>query len=166
VHYWADLQSVHGLRCYGYITRNVSEYMLALALCLVITSSRSSLTSGRIAAARGRFNDISQMAQVCTHTSYMDPWANTSPNPKRHLHLFSRLCTARRRVFLHFTTGCPFLPPSKLPDPMEDQDPIMVPCAHSSPQPKRHLDRLNRFCRVYYCERQIDRPTNHAILGR
>jgi len=31
------LQSVHGLRCYGNITltRNVSEYMLVLALCLV-----------------------------------------------------------------------------------------------------------------------------------
>ena len=37
VHYWADLQSVHGLRCYGNITRmrNVSEYMLVVALCLV-----------------------------------------------------------------------------------------------------------------------------------
>jgi len=32
VHYWADLQSVHGLRCYGNImrTRNVSEYVLVL----------------------------------------------------------------------------------------------------------------------------------------
>ena len=37
VHCWADLQSVHELRCYGNITRtrNVSEYMLVLALCLV-----------------------------------------------------------------------------------------------------------------------------------
>jgi len=37
VHYWTDLQSVHGLRCYGSITRtrNVSEYVLVLALCLV-----------------------------------------------------------------------------------------------------------------------------------
>jgi len=37
VHYGADLQSVHGLRCYGNITRtqNVSEYMLVLAVCLV-----------------------------------------------------------------------------------------------------------------------------------
>ena len=34
VHNRADLQSVHGLRCYGNITRmrNVSEYMLVLAL--------------------------------------------------------------------------------------------------------------------------------------
>ena len=38
VHYWADLQSVYGLCCYGNITRmrNVSEYMLVLALCLVM----------------------------------------------------------------------------------------------------------------------------------
>ena len=37
VYHLADLQSVHGLRCYGNITRtrNVSEYMLVLALCLV-----------------------------------------------------------------------------------------------------------------------------------
>jgi len=37
VHYWADFQLVHGLRCYDNITRtrNVSEYMLVLALCLV-----------------------------------------------------------------------------------------------------------------------------------
>jgi len=37
VHNCADLQSVYGLRCYGNITRtrNVSEYMLVLALCLV-----------------------------------------------------------------------------------------------------------------------------------
>jgi len=37
VHYWADLQSGHGLHCYGNITqmRNVSEYMLVLAVCLV-----------------------------------------------------------------------------------------------------------------------------------
>ena len=37
VYYWAALQSGHGLRCYGNITRtqNVSEYMLVLAVCLV-----------------------------------------------------------------------------------------------------------------------------------
>ena len=41
VHYWADLQAVHGLHCYGNITRmrNVSEYMLVFALCLVNFSS-------------------------------------------------------------------------------------------------------------------------------
>jgi len=40
VHCWADLQSVHGLRCYGNITRtrNISECMLVFALCLVYDS--------------------------------------------------------------------------------------------------------------------------------
>ena len=47
VHYWADLQSVHGLRCYGNITRtrNVSEYMLVLALCQVLMITTSSCNS-------------------------------------------------------------------------------------------------------------------------
>jgi len=52
VHYFAYLQSVHGLRCYGNITRtrNVSEYMLVLALwvCLVNKSWKlSSCWDGR-----------------------------------------------------------------------------------------------------------------------
>jgi len=40
VHYWADLQSVHGLHCYGSITRtgSVSEYILVLTVWLVIMS--------------------------------------------------------------------------------------------------------------------------------
>jgi len=49
VHYWADLHSVHGLRyCYGNITRtrNVSEYMLVLALCLVRVSRQVGLGLG------------------------------------------------------------------------------------------------------------------------
>jgi len=42
VHYWEDSQSVHGLRCYGNITRNISEYyMLVLALCLVMVALRN-----------------------------------------------------------------------------------------------------------------------------
>jgi len=36
VHYWADLQSVHRLTCYGNIMQNVSKYMLVLAICLVL----------------------------------------------------------------------------------------------------------------------------------
>jgi len=46
VHCWADLQSVHGLRCYGNITRtrNVIEYMLVLTVCLVIFSFYQNLT--------------------------------------------------------------------------------------------------------------------------
>jgi len=41
VQYWADLQSVHVLRCYSNITPtwNVSEYMSVIALCLVVLYS-------------------------------------------------------------------------------------------------------------------------------
>jgi len=48
VHYWVDLQSVHGLRCYDNITRtrSVSVYMLVLALCIV-TGSIAHSASGR-----------------------------------------------------------------------------------------------------------------------
>jgi len=48
VHDWADLQSGHGLRCYGNITRtrNVSEYMLVLAQCLVYTCILTKETDG------------------------------------------------------------------------------------------------------------------------
>ena len=40
VHYWADLQSVDMLRCYGNLTRtrNVSEYMIVLVVCLVMAA--------------------------------------------------------------------------------------------------------------------------------
>jgi len=46
VHYWADLQSAHGLCCYGNITRtrNVSEYMLVLALYLVFSERELTFT--------------------------------------------------------------------------------------------------------------------------
>jgi len=47
VHYWADLHSMHGLRCYGNITRtrNVSEYMLVLAVCLVFAVAHTNCHS-------------------------------------------------------------------------------------------------------------------------
>ena len=36
VHYWADLQSVHGFRCYDNIAPNVKcQRVLVLAVCLV-----------------------------------------------------------------------------------------------------------------------------------
>jgi len=36
VHYWEDSQSVHGLRCYGNITRNISEYYMYSLYCICI----------------------------------------------------------------------------------------------------------------------------------
>ena len=47
VHYWADVQSVHGFRCYDNIAPNAKcQRVLVLALCLV------SLLLGRIAVLR------------------------------------------------------------------------------------------------------------------
>jgi len=46
VHYWADLQSVHQLCCYGNIkrTQNVRKYMLVLALCLAVSVGGKNLS--------------------------------------------------------------------------------------------------------------------------
>jgi len=61
VYYWTDLQSVHWLCCYGNImrTRNVSEYMLVLALCLVGRSYRflKSIQTDFLPSFDLRFND-------------------------------------------------------------------------------------------------------------
>jgi len=56
VHYWEDLQSVHGLRCYGNITRtrNASKHMLVLALCLVLNVFTSKFSVGDSLKACGR----------------------------------------------------------------------------------------------------------------
>jgi len=58
VHCWADLQSVHGLRCYDNIwrTRNVSEYMHVVGQRLVsscVHRRRSHSTRMRLAIACG-----------------------------------------------------------------------------------------------------------------
>jgi len=46
----------------------------------------------------------------------------------------------------------------------------MVPLAHPSSHPKRHLDRFSRFCRAHGRYRQTDRKTDHVsppvIIGR
>jgi len=77
--------------------------------------------------------------------------------------------TASRSVppFLHSSlqsvpilyNGLPLFP-SKLPLPMGALDPHLIRGSFSNPSPqaKCHLDRLNHFCRAYYC----DRPTDHA----
>jgi len=53
----------------------------------------------------------------------MIPTAHPSPQPKRHLYRFSRLCTDDRRVSLYFTMGLPFSP-KICPFPWGDLDPI------------------------------------------
>jgi len=58
------------------------------------------LTTGRIAAARGWFNGIRQVAPVCNTTTIR--WAHPNAWPKRYLDRFSLFCTAHYSVPL----GC------------------------------------------------------------
>ena len=55
-------------------------------------------------------------------------------------------------VSLYFTKdtlhNCPFLRGEGV------DSHLMVPWAHSSPQPKRHLDRFSHFCRAHYYDKQ------------
>jgi len=74
VHHWSDFQSVHGLRCYGNITRtqNVSEYMLILAQCLVIISTYFySARNARIASAVLAIAIPSVCLSVCLSVRHM-----------------------------------------------------------------------------------------------
>jgi len=78
---------------------------------ITITSSQSNLTTARIAAAHGRFNDIPPAgASVHPHpnTCFLGPIRrHPNPNPKRHLDRFYHFRTAHGIESLYFTTGRP-----------------------------------------------------------
>jgi len=61
------------------------------------------------------------------------------------------------RVSLYYTLGRLFRP-SKLPFLMGNVDAHLThgSWADLSLQPKRHRDRLSRFCRAHYCDRPAD----------
>jgi len=61
-----------------------------LRVYCLITGSQSNLTTGRIAAAHGRFNGILQVAPVCSapQVIHMLPWDHPRPNHKRNLDRF------------------------------------------------------------------------------
>ena len=61
--------------------------------------------------------------------------------------------------------------PPKLPCLWRDLGPQLVPLAHLSPYPKRHVDQFSRFstATAHSCDQQSDRLTDHAtsvIMGR
>jgi len=66
VHCWADLQSVHGFRCYDNIAPNANcQRVLVLALCLVVHSDL--LTSTVWLVYRVVFHDISILIKSRAH---------------------------------------------------------------------------------------------------
>jgi len=76
------------------------------------------------------------------------PWAHESSEPKQDIDRFSHFCTDDCRVSLYFTMVCPF-PPQNCRFPCGMWTWKMVPWAHLSPQPQRHLDRFSRICRAH-----------------
>ena len=42
---------------------------------------------------------------------------------------------------------------------------VIVPCAHQSPQLKRHLDRFSGVCRAYDRDRQTDHATRSVTMA-
>jgi len=97
-------------------------------------------------------------------------WIICTPSDTRLLrkwiHNFSCFCTAHGRASLYFTTRLHF-PPKIAPSHGGIWTPSnTVPWAHPSPQPKRHLDRLSRFCRAHNCDRLTDHITRSVTIGR
>jgi len=138
-----------------------------MMIMTTMTSGKSNLTTGRIAIAHGRFNHTRQVASLsvycyATHAS-LGPSVSKFPMQSRSTQPF--LHSSRQRVVI-LCMGPP-LSPLKLTLPVGDLNPIpsniMVSWVHSSPEPKRHLERFSRLCRAHDFNRQRDRPTDHAI---
>jgi len=95
----------------------------------MLTSGQSNLTLDRIAATDGRLNSIRQVVPTCLpmwarwrHLANtiepVLPSAHPSPQSKRHLDCFSRVCIDNYRVSLYFTIRRPPPQKSKLSLPM------------------------------------------------
>jgi len=91
----------------------------------------------------------------------MIPTAHPSPQPKQHLHRFSRIPTGDRRVSLYFTTGRPF-PPQNCTFPWGDLDPHLI---HGSlgPPESNNPNGISIGSAVFAGLTSVtDRPTDHA----
>jgi len=82
VHYWADLQSGHGLRCYSNVTRtrNVSECMLVLALCLVDICWHFPSFRGFHQRDQVLYNIPRSLLDTRLTNSYLKPWFHVKQN--------------------------------------------------------------------------------------
>jgi len=104
------------------------------------------------------------------------PWTNLTPQPKRHLDLFSRFCTAHRRLSLYFTMAafprekCPFSwgiwtpmgqPESSTQTASRSVEPFLQ--AHHYVRPTDHATRSVTIGRIYACSTAM-RPNSLIIL--
>ena len=75
-----------------------------------LTSGKNNLTTGRIAAAHGRFNGFARW-RLCApkpNTCFIGLTRFQIPNTISIVHWLSRFCTVHGRYSLYFTTGRPF----------------------------------------------------------
>jgi len=131
-----------------------------------IISGQINLTTGCIADAHVRFTGIRQMAPVCTppNTCFLGPIRVQIPNGIS----VGSTVFARLKEEHPYTSQWATLPPSKWPF-CGYLDPIlhMIPWAHPSPQPKRHLDRFSHFAGLTtVTDRQTDRDARSVTTGR
>ena len=102
--YWADLQSVHGLRCYGNITRtrNVSEYVLVLAVCL---DWFDSMLFQRLAPLSSVVAPRSACCGICSAESSTWTLAGWTGPTRRSPSAYSCSCCASRDWSVLVSTG-------------------------------------------------------------
>jgi len=94
------------------------------------------------------------------------PVAHPSPQPKRQIDQFTVLHSSRQNVPILYNG----MPPQNCPFPWDESGPPsnawFQPCAHPSPQLKRHLKRFSRICRAHYCDRQCNSPPTKVQCTR
>jgi len=99
----------------------VSCIIVQATLPSIYTSGQSNLTTGRIAAAHGRFNGIRQVAPVCT-------LSNTCFHGPTRVQILNSVLISSA-IFAQLTTECPYTLQSAAPSPSKfpshgDLDPI------------------------------------------
>ena len=128
---------------------------------ITITTGKSNLTTGRIAAARGQLMVFARCRQ-CAFLPNICFFGLTRVQIPNGISIGSAIFAQLITVSRYFTIG-PLFHPQNCPFPWGIWTPIyyMVPLANPRPKPKRHLDRFSRFCRAHYC----DRPGQTTPLG-
>ena len=116
-----------------------------------------------------------QLAALCTRISPSRAdldlpcntmlWAHVSPQPKRHLNRFSRVCTDDHRVSLYLTTVCLFLPQiaSSYAGIWTSCNTLFIgPTRVQNANGNLIISAISAGSLVWQTDRATDRPTDHA----
>jgi len=99
---------------------------------------------------------------IWTPVLHVIPWGHPIPQVLNGILIGSAAFALMTAECPYFTMGRPF-PPQIAPfhNIWVSESPFNTR-ANPSPQRKRHIHRFSRFCRAQYCDRQTNRPTDHA----